>query len=113
MRLLIQVALNGIAVLVASWLVPGIDWQGGILYLLLTGLVIGLINLLIKPLVTLLALPFIVLTLGLFYLVINGAMLMLAGSLLQGLTVQGCFPAIVGGLVIGVFNLVVAAIGKD
>jgi putative membrane protein len=96
-----------------SRLVPGIEWQGGLLYLLLTGAVIGAINVVVKPIVTLLSIPFIILTLGLFYLLINGAMLLLASSLLQGLTVEGCLPAILGGLVLGLFNWVISAIGKD
>ncbi len=113
MRMLAQVALNGIGILLAAWLVPGIEWQGGILYLLLTGLVIGLINLLVRPLVTLLSIPLIVVTLGLFFLVINGAMLLLAGSLLDGLTIEGCGPAILGGIVLGLFNWVVGAFVSD
>ena len=47
-RAIAQIAINGLAVLLAAWLIPGIDYQGGLLYLLLTGLVIGLINLLVK-----------------------------------------------------------------
>lgn len=103
-RSLAQIALNGLGVFLAAWLIPGIDYQGGVFYLLLTGLVIGLINLLVKPLVSLLSLPLIMLSLGLFYLVINGAMLLLAAALLDGLTVDGCLPAILGGLVLGLFN---------
>lgn len=103
-RALAQIALNGFAVFLAAWLIQGIDYQGGILYLLLTGLVIGAINLLVKPLVTLLSLPLIVLSLGLFYLAINGAMLLLAANLLDGLTIDGCLPAILGGLVLALFN---------
>jgi putative membrane protein len=103
-RALAQVALNGLAVFLAAWFINGIDYQGGVLYLLLTGLVIGMINLLVKPLVTLLSLPLIVLSLGLFYLVINGAMLLLAATLLDGLTIDGCFPAIIGGFVLALFN---------
>ncbi len=114
MRMLVQVALNGLGILVTAWLVPGIDWQGGVLYLLLTGLVIGLINLLVKPFVTLLSIPFIVVTLGIFFLVINGAMLLLASSLLSGLTVDGCVPALLGGIVLGLFNWLVGGIAaKD
>lgn len=114
MRMLAQVALNGVGILLTAWLVPGIEWQGGVLYLLLTGLVIGLINLLVKPLVTLLSIPLIVVTLGLFFLAINGAMLLLAGSLLDGLTVQGCGPAILGGIVLGLFNWIIGGFsGKD
>lgn len=109
MRLIIQVIANGLAVLLAAALIPGIDYRGGILYLLLTGLVIGLINLLVKPIVTVLSIPFIIVTLGLFFLVINGVMLLLADMLLDGLTVDGCMPAILGGLVLALVNWLVRA----
>jgi putative membrane protein len=108
-RALVQVVLNGIGLLVAAYLVPGVHYEGGLVYLLLAGVVIGLINLLVKPLVTLLSLPLVVLTLGLFFLVINGAMLWLAAKLLSGLSVDGCMAAILGGLVMGLFNWVVGA----
>ena len=113
LRAIAQVALNGLGVYLAAWLVPGIHYRGGILYLLLTGLVIGLINLMVKPIVTLFSLPFIVLTLGLFFLVINGAMLLLASLVLSGLRIDGCIPAILGGLVLAIFNWVVHAFGKS
>ena len=112
MRLLAQIALNGLAVWLAAYLVPGISYQGDILYLLLTGLVIGAINLLVKPLVTLLSLPAIVLTLGLFFLVINGAMLMLAAVVLSGLDVEGCLPAILGGIVLALCNWLIGISGR-
>jgi putative membrane protein len=116
MRILAQVLLNGVGVVIAAKLVPGVSYSGGLLYLLLVGLVIGLINLLVRPLATLFSLPFIVLTLGLFYLVVNGAMFYLAGALLDGLTIDGCLPAILGGLVIALVNWLVRALfdrGKD
>lgn len=114
-RALVQVVLNGIALLLASYLVPGIVYEGGLLYLLLAGLVIGLINLLVKPIVTLLSLPLVILTLGLFYLLINGAMLWLAGMLLDGLRVDGCLPAVLGGVVMALFNWLVRVLagGED
>ena len=113
LRALLQIVLNGVAVFIAAYLVPGITYSGSLLYLLLVGLVIGLINLIVKPIVSFFSFPLIVLTLGLFYLVINGLMLYLAASLLDGLDVQGCTPAILGGLVIALFNWVVRAFTKD
>ena len=113
MRALAQIVLNGVGILLAAYLVPGIDYQGGLLYLLLAGLVMGLVNLLVKPLVSLLSLPFIVLTLGLFFLVINGLMLYLAAFLLSGLTVEGCLPAILGGIVLALFNWLVRGLGRQ
>jgi len=113
MRTVARIALNGIAILVAAWLIKGIDWQGDIIYLLLTGLVIGGINVLVKPLVSLLSFPFIIVTLGLFSLLINGAMLMLASKLLDGLTIDGWGSAILGGIVVGLFNWGIELFDKD
>ena len=113
LRILAQLTLNGLGIYLAARLVPGIEYTGGILYLLLTGLVFGAINLLVKPLVTLLSLPLIVITLGLFFLVINGAMLWLAAGALDGLSIDGCMPAILGGLVLALFNWLLRAFGSS
>ena len=113
-RALLQIVLNGVAVLVAAYLVPGISYHGSLLSLLLVGLVIGLINLIVKPIVTFFAFPLIVVTLGLFYLVINGLMLYLAAWLLpHTLQVHGCGAAILGGLVMALVNWLVRAFTKE
>lgn len=109
LRALVQVVVNAAAVWGAAHFVPGISYRGPLLSLLVAGLVIGLINLLVKPIVTFFSLPFIVLTLGLFFLAINGAMFYLAAFLLPDLTVHGCLPAILGGLVVAFGNWVVRA----
>lgn len=110
MILLLRVLLNGLAVAAAALLFPGIHWHGGIFALLATGLVVGLVNLIVKPVVTVLSCPLIVLTVGLFYLVINGAMLALADLLLASLRVDGFVWAMVGGLWLALVNLVVRAV---
>ncbi|MCB1032309.1 MAG: phage holin family protein, partial [Acidobacteria bacterium] len=98
MQAFLRIVLNGVALVVAAHLVPGIYYRPeGFLYVLLAGLVIGAINLLVKPIAVVLSLPLIVLTLGLFYLVVNGLMLQLAAWILPQLTVNGCFPAVLGG----------------
>ncbi|HEX7182388.1 MAG TPA: phage holin family protein [Thermoanaerobaculia bacterium] len=112
-RALLQIVLNGFALWLASELVPGIHYTGDLLYLLLAGLVLGLINLLVKPIVSFFSFPLIVVTLGLFYLVINGLVLLLADSLLEGLQIDGCAPAILGGLVIAAVNWLVRAFTSD
>jgi len=114
MRALLQIVLNGVAVLIAANVGIGITYTGSWPGLLLVGLVIGLVNLIVKPIVTFFSFPLIVVTLGLFYLVINGLMLYLAAWLLPGhLHVSGCGAAILGGLVIAVFNWLVRAFTKD
>lgn len=112
-RALVQVLVNSVGLLLAAWLVPGIDYQGGVLLLLAAGAVMGLVNLVVKPLITLLSLPLIVLTLGLFYLVVNGLMLYLVAALVPGFTVDGCGWAILGGLVLGLFNWLVRAFTRE
>ena len=77
-RIVLTIIFNGLGVLLAAYLVPGVTYTGSWPYLLLVGLVIGLINLLVRPLVTLLSIPALVLTLGLFYLLINGLLFWLA-----------------------------------
>jgi putative membrane protein len=107
-RAILQIVLNGIGVFVASQLIPGIHYTGSWGFLLVVGLVLGVINLLVKPIVTFFSFPLVILSLGLFFLVINGFMLWLAAALMPNhLHVAGCVPAILGGLVIAVLNWVV------
>lgn len=113
LRALLQIVLNGVALLIAARLVPGIHYQGSLLYLLIAGLVLGLINLIVKPIVSFFSFPLILLSLGLFYVVINGLMLYLADFFLDGLRIDGCLPAILGGLVIAAFNWVLKALTPD
>lgn len=114
-RAVLQVLINCVGLLLASYLLPGVHYntEKGVIYLILAGIVIGLINLLVKPIVTLLSLPLIIVTLGLFYLVVNGLMLYLAAALLDGLKIDGCGWAIAGGVVMGLFNWLTRAFAPD
>jgi len=112
-RALIQILINSLGLLLAAYVVPGIHYQGGLLLLLAAGALIGIINLLVKPVVTLLSLPLIILTLGLFFLVVNGLMLYLAAALLPGLAIDGCGWAILGAVVMGLFNWAVRAFAEE
>jgi len=113
MNALARILLNGLGLLIAARIVPGVTYEGGLAYLFVAGLVFGLINLIVKPIVSLLSLPAVILTFGLFYLVINGLMFALAASLLDGLQVAGCLPAILGGLVMALFNVLIRALRGD
>jgi putative membrane protein len=109
MRAVLQVLLNALGLWLTAQIVPGVVYEGGPLGLLLAGLAMGLVNLLVRPLAILLSLPFILLTLGLFFMVINGAMLALAATVVPGLAIQGCLPALLGGFVLALFNWLVRA----
>jgi putative membrane protein len=113
MRLLIRWAINAIAIWVAIELVPGIEHTGSGASLLLIALVFGLVNALIRPLLTLLTCPLIVLTLGLFVLVVNALMLGLTAWLMPSLTVDGFWPAFWGALIISIISSVISMLIKD
>jgi putative membrane protein len=106
---LVRVVVNAVAVGVACWLLAGISLDGGsdterLLRLLLVGVVFGLVNAVVRPVVKFLSFPFILLTLGLLIFVINALMLMLtswlSGQLGLGFHVDGFGTALVGALVI-------------
>lgn len=114
MNLVIRLAVTALATAIAVWLVPGISLTGEnqVLTLIGVALVIGVVNAVVKPFTTALSFCLIVLTMGLFLLVINALMLMLAswlaGTLGLGFQVDGFWPALLGSLVI---SLVSALLG--
>lgn len=103
MRMLFAVAGNAVALL-ATTVVPGIEFRGSWLALLVAGAVLGLFNLIVRPLATLLSLPLLIISLGLFYFVLNGLLLLVASWFMPGYAVHGLVPAILGGLVLGLVN---------
>lgn len=110
MTILLRILLNGLALWTAPYLLPGVHFRGDLWRLLVAGAVVGLINLLVRPLLTLLSLPLVVVTLGLFYLVLNGFLFWLADRLLADLAVDSFLWAIAGGLFLAVWNFVLRAL---
>ena len=114
-KFLIRWGITAAAVAVAAWLVPGIsvDEPHRVWTVLLVALVLGLVNAFIRPLLSLLSCGLIVLTLGLFTLVINGLMLWLASAITTnwlglGFHVNGFWNAVLGALIISVISLLVS-----
>ena len=104
-HLLVSAAL----LLLVAQLVSGIqvdDWGSAFL----AALVLGLVNAFVRPLMIVLTLPLTIVTFGLFLLVINGLMLQLAGALVPGFRVHGFGSALLGSLLLTLFNLGVAAL---
>lgn len=101
--------LNAAALWIAAALLPGLDFTGSVVDLLLVAAVFGLVNSLLRPILTVLTCPLIVLTLGLFTLVINALMLLVTGWLSArwdlGFTVAGFWAAFLGGVVVGLVSL--------
>jgi len=112
--LLLHWLLNAIALWAAAALIPGLDFTGGPGRLLLVAAVFGIVNSTLRPLLTILTCPLIVLTLGLFTLVINALMLMVTGWLSEGwnlgFTVSGFWSAFFGGLVVGLTSMVLSGV---
>lgn len=111
-KFLLRVIINAIAIAITASLLPGIHVVNQNLgTLLIIGLIFGLVNALIKPILSVLTCPFIILTLGLFIFVINGAMLLLTASLSGGrLIVDGFWWAVLGGIIMGIVGLVLESI---
>ena len=97
MRLIVLWLLNAAALLAVAWLMPSVH-VASFGAAMLAALLLGLINALLRPLLLLLTLPVTLLTLGLFILVVNGLLFWLAGSLTNGFSVDGFWPAVFGSL---------------
>ncbi|MCL4507581.1 MAG: phage holin family protein [Chloroflexi bacterium] len=105
---LLRVIVSAIAIAVTAALLPGIRVANNDIFsFLLLGLIFGVVNALIKPIVTIMSCPLVILTLGLFLFVINGIMLLITAALSGGrLFVDGLGWAIIGGIIMGLVNMV-------
>ena len=108
MPFLVRLLVNAAALWVATRLVPGVSYDGGALPLLGVALVFGVVNAFLRPVAKILTFPLILVTLGIFALVINGLMLWLTSSLSSalglGFHVNGFWAAFWGGLVVSVVS---------
>ena len=108
-RILVAWACNVAALFVADWLIDGITfddrWK-----VVIAGAVFGVVNLIVKPLVTLLSLPVIILTLGIALFFVNLLMLALTAWLVAGFDIDGFWPAVGGTIVVWLVNAVLQAV---
>jgi putative membrane protein len=104
MRLLLKWLLSGLAVWIVAQVVPGIYVQGAF-SALIAALVIGFINATIGAVLKILTFPLTLITLGLFWFVINALMLEFASALVPGFQVRGFFAAFVGAIVLSLVNM--------
>ena len=112
MGFIVRVLVNAAVIALAAALVPGLHLAGA-MPALLAGLVLGLINALVRPVLVVLTLPLTLLTLGLFLLVLNGICLALTAWLVPGFDIDGFLPAVLGALVISVVSGVLTAFLSD
>jgi putative membrane protein len=107
--------LRGLIAALGVWLAT--EWVNGIsvstaLTLILAGLLLGLVNALVRPVVVLLTLPFTLLTLGLFLLVVNAAMLGLVAAFLPGFSISGFWPAFWAAIVVSIVSWIGSVLFK-
>jgi len=100
---LIHWLLSGVALLVVANILPGIQ-VAGFGSALVAALVIGLVSATVGIILKIILLPFIFLTLGILYFLINGLMLKLASELVPGFRVNGCLPAVLGSILLTVVD---------
>ena len=110
-RLIVDILISAVAIGLTAVVLPGIhiapfSWTT----LLLLGVVVGVIDGLIRPVVSLLSLPITILTLGLFQLVINALMLELATVFIHAFTIDNFLWALLGGIVLGIVHAILEAI---
>jgi putative membrane protein len=117
MPFLVRLLVNAAALWVATQVVPGVTYDGGALPMLGVALVFGVINAFLRPLAKILTFPLIIVTLGLFALVINGLMLWLTSSLSSalglGFHVSGFWAAFWGGLVVSIVSTILSLLIRD
>ncbi len=111
-RFIFHIFSNAIALLVAAYFVPGFTFRGDFLAILVTATILTLINIFIKPLFSFFFGPIIILTLGLFSIVINAATLYILDIFSAPLTIQGYLPLLYGTLIVTAVNMVLEFISK-
>jgi putative membrane protein len=117
MRFLFRLLINAAALWVAVRLVPGIRFHGSAFQLLGIALVFGVLNAVIRPILMVVSIPLVVLTLGLFTLVLNGVILLLtsgvSGALGLAFHVSGFAAAFWGAIVVSIVSMVLTILVRD
>ena len=119
MKIVIRWIIVSLSLFIAAWLVPGIrvDGNAWVAYAAMA-VILGLVNALVRPVLTLLSCPLIILTLGLFVLVINGLTLWLASAIAVnwfdiGFYVDGFWPAFWGALISSIVSVILSALVRE
>jgi putative membrane protein len=103
MRILVQLILAAIAVLISAYLLPGVHVHSFFTALVIAG-TLALLNMIVKPILVLLTIPITIVTLGLFLLVINAIIILIAEVFIPGFYVDGFWWAFLFSLILAIFN---------
>ena len=109
---ILRILGNSVALFAASWFVAGFIFTGGLKEYALAGTVLGLLNMVVKPALKLISMPVIILTLGLFTLVINGLLLWSVDYIFDFVTISNLTALAWATIVVTIVNMLVSAITK-
>ncbi len=111
-KIIVQVASNVVALYAAVNFIDGVVFSGGFDDLMIAAVILAAINMFVRPVLKLVFGPIIVLTLGLFVLVINALSIYILDIISNPLTIQGYIPLFLASLLIGIVNFIITASGK-
>lgn len=105
MKLITRIALTALALLVVSYLIPGVVIVGLYPAIISAG-ILGILNAIVRPILIILTLPITILSLGLFIFVINASLFYFTSSFIDGFSVTGFFPALLGSILVSIISAV-------
>jgi len=111
-RFVIRAVIAAVGLWLAASLIKGVDYDS-VTSLAIAAILLGVVNALVRPVVFVLTLPLTIVTLGLFLLVVNAAMIGLVAMLLKGFTVDGLWPGILAAIITGVVSWIGGLLLKD
>lgn len=112
MNTLVKILLSSVAVIIASYLLPGVEVDGFVTAVIIAVL-LSLLNVTVKPLLVILTIPLTVFTLGLFLLVINALIILMADAIIPGFEVYSFWWALIFSLLLSLINSLLSDLSKD
>lgn len=111
--LVVRWTINGLGLWIAAQLLSSVDYEERLGVIVLASFVLTVVNAFIRPIVVFMSLPAVLVTLGLFMIVINGLMVLIVSRLIDSFQVHGFIPAMLAGLIIGLVNYLVTTVLED
>ncbi len=109
MKIIVRILLGALALLVAAYFIPGIEIVS--LYsAIIAAIILGVLNAIVRPILIILTLPITIVTLGLFMFVINASLFWFVASFIDGFSVNGFLPALLGSLVVSIVTSIASKI---
>lgn len=112
MKILIKWIVSAVAIAITAYLLPGVT-VSGVVPVVILAVVLGIVNAFIKPILTAITLPLSVITLGIFSLILNTLLIMLADAVVPGFEIAGFWWALLFGIVLGLVTAVLKKVDGD